>query len=568
MALTKANNRMIDGAPINVLDYGADNTGVTECSSEIQAAISAAKELRDSTDVSSVSVYFPDGVYKITTALKIVKGVNLIGQSIHSVLILQSSTDICLYSAVYSSGTYTDNLDATTATAAGAQECDGCSITNMHFEHTGSSVGSSPDSSTAYEAIVQLNGFRSSYISNVRISSTVDNIGGFFIENSWSTRIEGIYCARGSGRTGGTALHLSTECNNFLVTRAQIFGDWEYGIRSTNPRSVTIIEPNVARCDIGIWMGGRCPRIIGGYFEANTTDIRMGTTGGTSASEFLIQNTYHDATSAIDVQDYCIDLANAQGGTIESPQFHTDTLFENGENASPQTKFKFRQRSSANGNQGNKIHLKASNAQSADLEKYGLGGYGNNIVEVIGVDQTDDRAYALYQTSSAATSDVFLELDPNVKGHYYQSFLLTIENDGGTIKHTISNGDGATSSSFADLINAASSSASTTPTINSGSGFTAGFGLIDGSLSSGLLDTGTQDPAAEFNFRSILSYNSSGTAILVGTKVTNSDIGGNTRNRPRLTFTNATTGAAFNITTGNIATGKKIEIRCSGWLKG
>ena len=41
MSLTKVSNRMIQNAPINVVDYGADPTGVTVCSTEVQAAIDA-----------------------------------------------------------------------------------------------------------------------------------------------------------------------------------------------------------------------------------------------------------------------------------------------------------------------------------------------------------------------------------------------------------------------------------------------------------------------------------------------------------------------------------------------
>ena len=42
MALTKAHNRMITGAQVNVLDYGADPTGAVDSTSAIQAAIDAS----------------------------------------------------------------------------------------------------------------------------------------------------------------------------------------------------------------------------------------------------------------------------------------------------------------------------------------------------------------------------------------------------------------------------------------------------------------------------------------------------------------------------------------------
>jgi hypothetical protein len=58
MALTKVSYSMITGAPANVLDYGADPTGVADSTTAIQAAINA-----------SDSVVFPKGTYKITSAI-------------------------------------------------------------------------------------------------------------------------------------------------------------------------------------------------------------------------------------------------------------------------------------------------------------------------------------------------------------------------------------------------------------------------------------------------------------------------------------------------------------------
>jgi hypothetical protein len=58
MALTKATYSMIQGAVANVLDYGADLTGVASSSAAIQAAIDSGN-----------SVYVPNGTYLITTPL-------------------------------------------------------------------------------------------------------------------------------------------------------------------------------------------------------------------------------------------------------------------------------------------------------------------------------------------------------------------------------------------------------------------------------------------------------------------------------------------------------------------
>lgn len=60
MSLTKATYSMINGAPINVLDYGAAGDGTTDDTSAIQSALNTGK-----------TVYFPDGTYKITSPLTV-----------------------------------------------------------------------------------------------------------------------------------------------------------------------------------------------------------------------------------------------------------------------------------------------------------------------------------------------------------------------------------------------------------------------------------------------------------------------------------------------------------------
>lgn len=59
MALTKVSFSMINGATVNVLDFGADNTGVAGAASAIQTAI----------DSGMGSIYIPDGQYLIDADL-------------------------------------------------------------------------------------------------------------------------------------------------------------------------------------------------------------------------------------------------------------------------------------------------------------------------------------------------------------------------------------------------------------------------------------------------------------------------------------------------------------------
>tara|TARA_R110000824_G_C15182418_1_gene673918 strand:- start:55 stop:1530 length:1476 start_codon:yes stop_codon:yes gene_type:complete len=74
MALTKTHNRMIAGAVVNVLDYGADITGSVDSKAAIQAAF-------DSLPSSGGTVIFPKGIYSFNTVQIIDKeNVNIDGQ--------------------------------------------------------------------------------------------------------------------------------------------------------------------------------------------------------------------------------------------------------------------------------------------------------------------------------------------------------------------------------------------------------------------------------------------------------------------------------------------------------
>lgn len=57
MSLTKVSYSMIEGSPLNVLDFGADPTGSNDSSAAIQSAL----------DIGG-NIYFPEGTYLITTS--------------------------------------------------------------------------------------------------------------------------------------------------------------------------------------------------------------------------------------------------------------------------------------------------------------------------------------------------------------------------------------------------------------------------------------------------------------------------------------------------------------------
>jgi hypothetical protein len=91
MTLTKATYSMINGAPLNVLDFGAVGDGVADDTTALQTAITYAFNNKIGT------VYLPKGTYKVTKPLYlwgsdnyIRSGVQLVGEGIDSTVIKKS----------------------------------------------------------------------------------------------------------------------------------------------------------------------------------------------------------------------------------------------------------------------------------------------------------------------------------------------------------------------------------------------------------------------------------------------------------------------------------------------
>lgn len=81
MPLTKVSYSMIQGSPVNVLDYGADPTGSADSTAAIQAAID-----------TNGTVWIPNGTYSITTLDLKQKYPNIIGESTNGTILKARSS--------------------------------------------------------------------------------------------------------------------------------------------------------------------------------------------------------------------------------------------------------------------------------------------------------------------------------------------------------------------------------------------------------------------------------------------------------------------------------------------
>jgi hypothetical protein len=93
MSLTKVSYSMISGAEANVLDYGADLTGVADCTAAFQAAINTGR-----------AVYVPTGTYLIRTSLQLPATLLIYGDGTQSSVNFKPLTNDVLFDGPVSAG--------------------------------------------------------------------------------------------------------------------------------------------------------------------------------------------------------------------------------------------------------------------------------------------------------------------------------------------------------------------------------------------------------------------------------------------------------------------------------
>lgn len=81
MSLTKVSYSMITGSPANVLDFGADSTGVANSTAAIQAAI----------DSGADSVYVPSGTYRVTATITVTRPITFFGDGKQNTIFSQAT---------------------------------------------------------------------------------------------------------------------------------------------------------------------------------------------------------------------------------------------------------------------------------------------------------------------------------------------------------------------------------------------------------------------------------------------------------------------------------------------
>lgn len=146
-----------------------------------------------------------------------------------------------------------------------------------------------------------------------------------------------------------------------------------------------------------------------------------------------------------------------------------------------------------------------------------------------------------------------------------QAFHFRITNTGGTLQHRIAASSGSLAK-LSGLVNGATNSLTNTPTgADASTAMAAGAKISSANNSLVYFDVPHQADGYEDVVASVV-LNDTGTSLQVLPSLLSTDINGVTRRRLSLQFIDATTGAAFALTTANIAAGKIVQVAFSGGL--
>lgn len=284
MSLTKVSYSMIYGAPVNVLDYGADASGVTDSTTAIQAAIN-----------SGTNIYFPSGTYLITAPLRIVQAVFINGDQDVTIKAGASFTGI---NVTKNAAPYV--LEAIFAVFTGTT-IDTIVGSRIGENGVGVRIGNiTLDCDSNCEYGVWIERCPGAYLAvDVLDSTNAINVGPY----CWSIILDNNRIFR----CVNTGIYLGLGANGAVISHPEVWGETvttNIGIESNgNNNGVLISGGYIETCATGIYLKADSGphTIIGIDFEIISQHcIRGEKTGGDTRSmgPITVQNCYFDSADA------------------------------------------------------------------------------------------------------------------------------------------------------------------------------------------------------------------------------------------------------------------------------
>lgn len=236
MSLTKVSYSMIDGAVVNVLDYGAVGDNTFDCTSAFQAAMDACPD--------GGTVFIPAGKYKITTAISTSKAVQLAGEG------FTNATQAPFGDAAWADTTKFSGTVLVSTQTSGAIFSIGDPAVNQCFQVSNLMlVGPGTGTSTGFQFLRSVG----SSINNVLVCNTYKGFNANNVQNTSYTKLAAKGCQIGI-TLGGT---ITSNQTVFVNPEFQSYGN--YGIENLAASETVVFG--------GVFQDGRGTGI--GYYNTN-----------------------------------------------------------------------------------------------------------------------------------------------------------------------------------------------------------------------------------------------------------------------------------------------------------
>lgn len=280
MALTKAYNRMIEGAVVNVKDFGAIGDGVTDDSSAIVSALAAV--------ASGGTVYFPAGTYYISSNINI----NQSNLTIEGNGIAKITHD-------------------TTASFDGLLRLNGDRITirGMKIENTYTA-------GTVLQIGIELEGSEHITIENCYFK----NFRYCILGRATSTHVNVIGCRFDTEPQGLTACVINGEYVNISNNHVEAFGDTGLGVQGSAKYAMisnNVLQSRPSYSSLGIIVEEDAENVIisnnildGKYNGTANSGVQTGIRIADNATDISPRNVIVTGNMVTNCEDYGISLVN------------------------------------------------------------------------------------------------------------------------------------------------------------------------------------------------------------------------------------------------------------------
>lgn len=330
-----------NGADLDAAWWGATGTASRAITTAaIRAGLTTmAEAIAASTDRSTFTMTFNALNYEVDDAIPLSSSMHLKMPAWRGGRFDQSAAKPLFYSATFSGGVFTDNLDQPSVVNA----ANDITLTNIRIDHTGATItGNSPDSATPWLGVIHFVNTSLLNVSRMRIDLHADDQTPFTLKNTFFVNFNEYVTTCSSAFNGGFGLNVLGLCNNALFQYCRIQGGFERGYSFdatvSSMDSTTLLECDAEGIDFtdndtptnggvgtAVWCGGtqfgnRISqfRVLGGYYENNNVDFQLGSTPTGVMMEYPIyQHAYHGATA---VTTTAYSLVNCSGHEILKPR--------------------------------------------------------------------------------------------------------------------------------------------------------------------------------------------------------------------------------------------------------